>query len=170
MNGILTTMHTMMMTTTKKTTTSRRILLVVVSLSLLCPSSAFQLPFQPDHHLDQAEQSALPSPSGPLPWADLNILSTTDTHGWLRGHLHAARDPESLYSADIGDLANFKLHLTAEADRRGVDLLFVDSGDQLDGNGFVDADTSGYKGHAARELLAKVGWDLTTPGNHEVTI
>jgi 2',3'-cyclic-nucleotide 2'-phosphodiesterase (5'-nucleotidase family) len=68
----------------------------------------------------------------------------------------------------LGDLQAFSHHLREEADRRGSDLIFVDAGDQVDGNGFVDADTSGVKGHAARELLKLVGWDLTTPGNHEV--
>ena len=38
--------------------------------------------------------------------ADLEILSTTDTHGWLRGHL-GANVPEPNSSGDFGDLYSF---------------------------------------------------------------
>lgn len=47
--------------------------------------------------------------------------------------------------------------------------MLVDSGDIVDGNGFVDADTSGVKGHMARKVLSKVGLDIATAGNHEVS-
>ena len=142
-------------------------------LLLLLPAlaSAFQHPLQ-SPSLDDDDAAAalapLPLPSSPLPWSDLTILSTTDTHGWVRGH-HASRSPpESLYAADLGDLISFKAHLERIADERGVDILTVDSGDTLDGNGFVDADTSGVKGRAARELLANVHYDVATTGNHEL--
>jgi 2',3'-cyclic-nucleotide 2'-phosphodiesterase (5'-nucleotidase family) len=59
--------------------------------------------------------------------------------------------------------------MQAKADQLGVDLLLVDSGDVVDGNGFVDADNSGFKGHAARELLKLVEYDIATTGNHEVS-
>lgn len=38
-----------------------------------------------------AEQPSAPKPIAapirPLPWGQLNFLQTTDTHGWLAGHL-----------------------------------------------------------------------------------
>jgi 2',3'-cyclic-nucleotide 2'-phosphodiesterase (5'-nucleotidase family) len=113
--------------------------------------------------------SSLPKPSRPLQWGTLNILSTTDIHGWLRGHTHHDHIPESLYSGSIADVASFREHMQAKADQLGVDLLLVDSGDVVDGNGFVDADNSGFKGHAARELLKLVEYDIATTGNHEVS-
>ena len=99
-------------------------------------------------------------PSSPLPFSDLNILSTTDTHGWVRGH---PREPS--YSASLADFISFSSHLRNIS---SGDFLIVDSGDTLDGNGFVDADISGVKGKRARELLKEVGYDVVTMGNHEL--
>jgi 2',3'-cyclic-nucleotide 2'-phosphodiesterase (5'-nucleotidase family) len=31
--------------------------------------------------------NATVSPKGPLGWGQLNFIHTTDTHGWLEGHL-----------------------------------------------------------------------------------
>jgi 2',3'-cyclic-nucleotide 2'-phosphodiesterase (5'-nucleotidase family) len=31
---------------------------------------------------------AVPAPMRNLTWGQLNILHTTDTHGWLGGHFH----------------------------------------------------------------------------------
>lgn len=121
-----------------------------------------------DHDYTPYASSSLPLPSSPLPWGDLNILSTTDTHGWVRGHLHSAFPPEANYGGDVGDLQAFRYHLGRIADDRGVDLLFVDSGDTVDGNGFVDADSSGIKGYRAREILKRLEWNITTTGNHEL--
>lgn len=143
-------------------------------LAILNSISAHQIPLQaPSSHLSTASAddslvSTLPKPTRPLQWGTLNILSTTDTHGWLRGHTHSSHIPEALYSASIADVASFHEHLSKKADELGVDLLLVDSGDTVDGNGFVDADTSGVKGHMARKLLQQVGYDIATVGNHEV--
>lgn len=148
----------------------------IISILVLATStiaSAQQIPLQAVPHAtlasDNALSSTLPKPTRPLQWGTLNILSTTDTHGWLRGHTHSSHIPESLYSASIADVASFHEHLSSKADDLGVDLLFVDSGDTVDGNGFVDADTSGVKGHMARKVLQQVGYDIATPGNHEVS-
>ena len=40
-------------------------------------------------------KSATSSPRAPLSWGMLNVLHTTDTHGWLEGHLK-----EQNYGAD----------------------------------------------------------------------
>jgi 2',3'-cyclic-nucleotide 2'-phosphodiesterase (5'-nucleotidase family) len=114
-----------------------------------------------DHvHTRRMQPDATPSkawPTVPLEWGDINVIHTTDTHGllflfthlilvlsntrnllgWLLGHLHASQ-PEPSYSGDLGDLASFIEHMKAEADKKGVDLLVVDSGDLHDGNGLSD--------------------------------
>ena len=54
-------------------------------------------------------------------------------------------------------------------DCRGVDLLLVDSGDRVDGNGLVDAEPSAHpKGYTALSLFAQMPYDVVTTGNHEL--
>ena len=74
--------------------------------------------------------NATASPRGPLAWGQLNVLHTTDTHGWLEGHLKEAN-----YGADWGDFVSFSRHLQQMAGNLGVDLLLIDTGDLHDGNG-----------------------------------
>ncbi len=62
-------------------------------------------------------------PRGPLAWGQLNFLHTTDTHGWLEGHLK-----EENYGADWGDYVSFVKHMRKKADKLDVDLLLVDTG------------------------------------------
>ena len=38
------------------------------------------------HSRKAAPSSPLTLPSRPLPWGDVNIIHTTDSHGWLLGH------------------------------------------------------------------------------------
>jgi 2',3'-cyclic-nucleotide 2'-phosphodiesterase (5'-nucleotidase family) len=44
-------------------------------------------------------QNATTGPKGPLEWGQINFLQTTDTHGWLEGHIK-----EQNYGADWGDV------------------------------------------------------------------
>lgn len=45
--------------------------------------------FQPlCHAIQPSAPRAIPAPLRDLQWGQLNILHTTDTHGWLAGHLH----------------------------------------------------------------------------------
>jgi 2',3'-cyclic-nucleotide 2'-phosphodiesterase (5'-nucleotidase family) len=67
--------------------------------------------------------NATSGPKGPLEWGQINFLQTTDTHGWLEGHLK-----ERNYGADWGDFVSFTKHMRAMARRLGVDLLLVDTG------------------------------------------
>ncbi len=39
-----------------------------------------------DGHIHHRRRSQITPPSRPLEWGDVNIISTTDTHGWLLGH------------------------------------------------------------------------------------
>lgn len=68
-------------------------------------------------------QNSTTSPKGPLSWGQLNFLHTTDTHGWLEGHLK-----EQNYGADWGDFVSFVRRMREKADDYGVDLLVVDTG------------------------------------------
>ena len=59
-------------------------------------------------------------PRAPLEWGQINFLHTTDTHGWLSGHLK-----EQNYGADWGDFVTFSRHMQHKAGNLGVDLLLV---------------------------------------------
>ncbi|GAA5849619.1 hypothetical protein JCM5353_004409 [Sporobolomyces roseus] len=137
------------------------------------PSSALQLPFKaPNQAQDSTRLTQQPDSTSPtdwpyreLPWGEVNVISTTDTHGWLLGH----QRNEPSFSGDWGDLYSFVSRMKDEARRRGVDLLLVDSGDRVDGNGLVDAEPSSHpKGYTALSLFAQMPYDLVTTGNHEL--
>ncbi|KAK0288730.1 hypothetical protein LTR91_020301 [Friedmanniomyces endolithicus] len=114
-----------------------------------------------------SEQPSAPSPISAqlreLPWASggLNILHTTDTHGWHGGHLQEAQ-----YSADWGDYISFAHHMRKRADDDGSDLLLVDTGDRVEGNGLYDA--SDPKGRYTFDIIKHQRMDVITPGNHEL--
>lgn len=101
------------------------------------------------------------APMRALQWAQLNFLHTTDTHGWHGGHLQ-----ESQYSADWGDYVSFAHHMRKEADDRGVDLLLVDTGDRVEGNGLYDA--SSPKGQHTYDIYKEQHVDIICTGNHEL--
>ncbi|OAA70351.1 Ser/Thr protein phosphatase family [Cordyceps fumosorosea ARSEF 2679] len=103
----------------------------------------------------------VPAPLRDLNWGQLNFLHTTDTHGWLGGHLLEAQ-----YSADWGDYISFSKHLRKNADDKGVDLLLVDTGDRIEGNGLFDA--SSPKGLFQYDIYREQDVDLICIGNHEL--
>ncbi|KUI69156.1 hypothetical protein VM1G_04877 [Cytospora mali] len=103
----------------------------------------------------------VPAPMRDLQWAQLNFLHTTDTHGWHGGHLQ-----ESQYSADWGDYVSFAHHMRAKADEQGVDLLLVDTGDRVEGNGLYDA--SQPKGQYTYDIFKEQDVDIICTGNHEL--
>ncbi len=77
-------------------------------------------------HVRRMQPSALNatvSPLRALEWGQLNFLHTTDTHGWLEGHIK-----EQNYGADWGDYVSFTTHMKQMASNYGVDLLLVDTG------------------------------------------
>jgi 2',3'-cyclic-nucleotide 2'-phosphodiesterase (5'-nucleotidase family) len=71
--------------------------------------------------------NATTGPRAPLEWGQLNFLHTTDTHGWMAGHLK-----ERNYGADWGDFVSFIRRMKQKAGNMGVDLLLVDTGKNLD--------------------------------------
>nr|POE89755.1 secreted protein [Quercus suber] len=125
----------------------------------LSPSIAFP------YYYALAAQPSAPAPvSAPLrklPWGQLNFLHTTDTHGWHGGHLQEAQ-----YSADWGDYISFAHHLHKRADDDGSDLLIIDTGDRVEGNGLYDA--SNPKGKYTSDIIAQQKIDILTVGNHEL--
>ena len=108
-------------------------------------------------------QTASSSPRAPLEWGQLNFLHTTDTHGWLEGHIK-----EKNYGADWGDYVSFTRHMKHKAGNLGVDLLLVDTGDLHDGNGLSDASTP--NGAISNVIFENVDYDLLTIGNHELYV
>ncbi|KAF2501826.1 hypothetical protein BU16DRAFT_522715 [Lophium mytilinum] len=96
-----------------------------------------------------------------LQWGQLNFLHTTDIHGWLGGHLQ-----EPSYSADWGDYVSFTKHLHLKADADGSDLVLIDTGDRIEGNGLYDA--SDPKGQYYFDIVKQADIDLICSGNHEL--
>ncbi|KAI1473468.1 Metallo-dependent phosphatase-like protein [Daldinia eschscholtzii] len=100
-------------------------------------------------------------PTRALEWGQLNFLHTTDTHGWLEGHLKEAN-----YGADWGDFVSFSTHFKSQASEMGADLLLVDTGDLHDGAGLSDATSP--DGEVSMKVFDKVQYDLLAIGNHEL--
>ncbi|KAK7972950.1 hypothetical protein PG996_007172 [Apiospora saccharicola] len=101
------------------------------------------------------------APMRDLEWGQINFLHTTDTHGWHGGHLQ-----EPQYSADWGDYVSFAEHMKKKADEQGVDLLLIDTGDRIEGNGLYDA--SDPKGKYTSDVFRQQPLDVICTGNHEL--
>ncbi|KAJ7098610.1 Metallo-dependent phosphatase-like protein [Mycena belliarum] len=121
--------------------------------------------------LDQWPMSVrqrIPSPSRPLQWGDINIIATTDTHGWLLGHQKQSF-PEPNYSGTWGDYSAFVSHMKALAVEKDVDLLLVDSGDLHDGTGLTDGfPPGGVDAQDSNEFFKQMPYDVLAIGNHEL--
>ncbi|KAL6718399.1 hypothetical protein ACLMJK_004488 [Lecanora helva] len=124
------------------------------------PSDLLQHP-RHTHRMQPEALNATSLPTRPLEWGQLNFLHTTDTHGWLEGHLK-----EQNYGADWGDFVSFTAHLKQKADDLDVDLLLIDTGDLHDGNGLSDATTP--DGVLSNPIFENVNYDVLTIGNHEL--
>ncbi|KAF3010935.1 hypothetical protein E8E13_010181 [Curvularia kusanoi] len=107
--------------------------------------------------------NATTGPRAPLEWGQINFLHTTDTHGWLEGHIK-----EQNYGADWGDFVSFTRHMKQKARKLGVDLLLVDTGDLHDGAGLSDATSP--NGLVSNPIFENVDYDLLTIGNHELYV
>ncbi|KAI1630645.1 Ser/Thr protein phosphatase family protein [Biscogniauxia mediterranea] len=115
-------------------------------------------------HVKRMQSDAINATYGPtraLEWGQLNFLHTTDTHGWLEGHLK-----EGNYGADWGDFVTFSTHFKHQAGNMGVDILLVDTGDLHDGAGLSDATSP--DGEISIKIFDKVDYDLLAIGNHEL--
>ncbi|KZF24516.1 calcineurin-like phosphoesterase [Xylona heveae TC161] len=108
-------------------------------------------------------ENATVLPRGPLEWGQINFLHTTDTHGWLEGHIK-----EQNYGADWGDFVSFTKHMKKKAKDMDVDLLLVDTGDLHDGAGLSDATSP--DGAFSNPVFENIDYDLLTIGNHELYV
>ncbi|KAH9917217.1 Metallo-dependent phosphatase-like protein [Amylocystis lapponica] len=115
-------------------------------------------------------QTRLTPPSRPLEWSDVNIIHTTDSHGWLLGHQHKSF-PEPNYSGDFGDFASFVAHMKEIALEKDVDLLLIDTGDLHDGTGLSDGYPAGQvDGHETNKFIRELPYDVMSIGNHELYV
>ncbi|KAG1855328.1 Metallo-dependent phosphatase-like protein [Suillus subalutaceus] len=108
-------------------------------------------------------------PHRPLIWGDLNVIHTTDTHGWLLGHQKLSW-AEPYYSGDLGDFSSFVTHMKQIAIEKDVDLLLIDSGDVHDGTGLSDGSHGGVDAHDSNKFIERLPYDLMTIGNHELYV
>ncbi|KAJ5392389.1 hypothetical protein N7509_007879 [Penicillium cosmopolitanum] len=124
----------------------------VLPLSFLFPSALAAQPAAP---------APIRAPLRDLPLGQLNFLHTTDTHGWLAGHLQ-----EPSFSADWGDYISFAERMREKIEAQGRDLLVIDTGDRVEGNGLYDS--SQPQGVYLSEILRHQHIDVMTSGNHEL--
>jgi 2',3'-cyclic-nucleotide 2'-phosphodiesterase (5'-nucleotidase family) len=96
-----------------------------------------------------------------LTFGQINFLHTTDTHGWHAGHLL-----EPSYAADWGDYISFATRLREKLEADGKDLLVIDTGDRIEGNGLFDA--SHPRGAFTYDIFSQQPMDLICSGNHEL--
>ncbi|EMD32950.1 hypothetical protein CERSUDRAFT_118376 [Gelatoporia subvermispora B] len=123
-----------------------------------------------EHQRRAFPSTQLPIPSRPLVWGDVNVIATTDTHGWLLGHQKTSW-PEPNYSGDLGDFYSFVAHMKELALEKDVDLILVDSGDVHDGTGLSDGfPAGGVDAHDSNKFLLDLPYDLMAIGNHELYI
>ncbi|KAG1787055.1 Metallo-dependent phosphatase-like protein [Suillus plorans] len=123
-------------------------------------------------HLESREYPQVPltPPYRPLVWGDLNVIHTTDTHGWLLGHQKSSW-AEPYYSGDLGDFASFVTHMKQIALHKDVDLLLIDTGDLHDGTGLSDGYPPGdVDAHESNKFVERLPYDLMTIGNHELYV
>ncbi|KAL2365303.1 hypothetical protein RJZ56_001810 [Blastomyces dermatitidis] len=108
-----------------------------------------------------AAPNPIPAPMRNLTFGQLNFLHTTDTHGWLAGHLR-----EASYAADWGDYISFANHIREKVEAEGHDLLLIDTGDRIEGNGLYDS--SEPKGLYTADIFKQQRIDVICSGNHEL--
>lgn len=70
------------------------------------------------------------------------------------------------YGADWGDYMSLAAHMRKKAEADGTDLLVIDTGDRIEGNGLYDA--SNPKGIYTSEIFRSQDIDLLCSGNHEL--
>ncbi|KAH9022494.1 Metallo-dependent phosphatase-like protein [Lactarius hengduanensis] len=103
-----------------------------------------------------------------LVWGDVNIIHTTDIHGWLLGH-QKSQPPEPNYKGTLGDLASFVSGMNKTAQNKGYDFLLVDTGDLRDGTGLSDGHPKEqWAGEETDKFFLRLPYDVMTIGNHEL--
>ena len=85
-----------------------------------------------------------------------------------QGHKYvlSLTSPRPQYSADWGDYISFAERMRKKADDDGVDLLLIDTGDRIEGNGLYDA--SNPKGKYTYDIFREQDIEVICTGNHEL--
>jgi 2',3'-cyclic-nucleotide 2'-phosphodiesterase (5'-nucleotidase family) len=92
----------------------------------------------------------------------VNIVHTTDIHGWVAGHAH-----NTTLDADFGDFHSLLLHMQANAIKNGEEFLLFDTGDLIEGTGLSDA--TPIHGQYIFEIIKNVStYNGLTMGNHDI--
>ncbi|EUC62900.1 ser thr protein phosphatase [Rhizoctonia solani AG-3 Rhs1AP] len=136
--------------------------LAAVGLAVATPVPPFVDPSDPAHEV--------PRPTRPLEWGDVNVLHTTDIHGWISGHSKPVY-PEKSWSGDFGDLYSFTKRMRRMAAERGSDILLVDTGDRRIGHGLTDHildPLTDINGQNVSYMYRTIRYDLVVPGNHDL--
>ncbi|KZT05411.1 uncharacterized protein LAESUDRAFT_727057 [Laetiporus sulphureus 93-53] len=145
----------------------------VILTSLMTAAMVLACPGEEHDHVHEHGKRLYPQvpltpPSRPLEWSDVNVIHTTDSHGWLLGHQHLSF-PEPNYSGDFGDFASFVTHMKQIALEKDVDLLLIDTGDLHDGTGLSDGFPPGQvDGHETNNFILELPYDALAIGNHEL--
>lgn len=113
------------------------------------------------HTIQPGAAPARTAPLRDLEFGHINFLHTTDTHGWHAGHLL-----EPSFSADWGDYISFADRLREKLEAEGRDLIVIDTGDRIEGNGLYDA--SHPRGKYTFDIFAQQHLDILCIGNHEL--
>ncbi|KAB5591845.1 Ser/thr phosphatase family protein [Ceratobasidium theobromae] len=122
-----------------------------------------------DRVFDPDEPRELPTPKANLTWGDINVLHTTDIHGWIIGHRKKLY-PELSWSGNFGDLFSFVTHMRSIAEKKSADLFLFDTGDRRIGHGLTDKvfKPNTVNGQLVSELYIEMGYDAVVPGNHDL--
>lgn len=130
-------------------------------MKIFIPVLLFSLLFPATWAIQPGAAPAQSAPLRDLEFGDINFLHTTDTHGWHAGHLL-----EPSFSADWGDYISFSEHLRNSLEADGKDLLIIDTGDRIEGNGLYDS--SAPRGLYTFPIFEQQQMDLISVGNHEL--
>lgn len=108
--------------------------------------------------LNAADKKDIVYKHSPLTTNDINFIHTTDTHTWLKNK----------YGVDWGNYFDFLKSFRDGLKLKKQDLIVIDTGDKIDGNGIGDATVP--KGIMSYEVfnLNMENYDLLTLGNHEL--
>lgn len=91
----------------------------------------------------------------------LDVISVSDTHGWIYGHRH---------QKELGDYGTLVSYIERTRDEAANDparaVLAIDGGDLIEGTGLSDA--TPIKGMYIYQAASEVGFDLITVGNHDL--
>lgn len=91
----------------------------------------------------------------------LDVISVSDTHGWIYGHRHQTE------LGDYGTLVSYIDRTREEASKDSTrSVLAIDGGDLIEGTGL--SDVTPIKGMYIYQAASEVGFDLITVGNHDL--